>query len=212
MSLHGSWWPARGPAAVNSTVSLQWLSNILAPSPKETPSRRQRLRKELQAGTLSESDQGNRRTVDQDNRWDGGFLGSLSDVAQEPRISQQLSWPRTVGDRKRLVQSSAPSHPTRKGARRHGLEDRLSGGLVRQDDKGGNHLLRRGATVVAIPDRAVADLFARHAPIRRVSPGPRTRSPSSTTSPSLTLPSAGRHRALACSVEATTALRCQTCP
>jgi hypothetical protein len=33
--------------------------------------------------------------VVQDNRWDGGFLNSLSQVAQESPISQQLSWPRT---------------------------------------------------------------------------------------------------------------------
>jgi hypothetical protein len=29
--------------------------------------------------------------VVQDNRWDGGFLDSLSQVAQESPISQQLS-------------------------------------------------------------------------------------------------------------------------
>jgi hypothetical protein len=34
--------------------------------------------------------------VVQDNRWDGGFLNSLSHVAQESPISQQLSWPRTA--------------------------------------------------------------------------------------------------------------------
>jgi hypothetical protein len=44
---------------------------------------------------IGESAQGNCRTVVQDNRWDGGFLDSLSQVAQESPISQQLSWPRT---------------------------------------------------------------------------------------------------------------------
>jgi hypothetical protein len=34
--------------------------------------------------------------VVQDNRWDGGFLNSLSQVALESPISQQLSWPRTM--------------------------------------------------------------------------------------------------------------------
>jgi hypothetical protein len=41
-----------------------------------------------------ESDQGNRRTVARDNRWDTGILDSLSQVAEEPPMSQQLSWPR----------------------------------------------------------------------------------------------------------------------
>jgi hypothetical protein len=33
--------------------------------------------------------------VVQDNRWDGRFLDSLCQVAQESPTSQQLSWPRT---------------------------------------------------------------------------------------------------------------------
>jgi hypothetical protein len=34
------------------------------------------------------SDQGNRRTLIQDHRWDAGFLGALSQIAQESQISQ----------------------------------------------------------------------------------------------------------------------------
>ena len=30
------------------------------------------------------------------DRWDGGFLNSLSQAAQESPISQQLSWPHTL--------------------------------------------------------------------------------------------------------------------
>jgi hypothetical protein len=41
--------------------------------------------------------------VVQDNRWDGGFLDSLSQVAQESPIWQQLSWPRTIGRPDRLI-------------------------------------------------------------------------------------------------------------
>jgi hypothetical protein len=36
--------------------------------------------------------------VVQDDRWDGGFLATLNQVAQESPISQQLSWPRTLFD------------------------------------------------------------------------------------------------------------------
>jgi hypothetical protein len=53
----------------------------------------------LEAGshhpTNSGSAQGIRRTLVQGNRWDGEFLETLSQVAHELPISQQLSWPRT---------------------------------------------------------------------------------------------------------------------